>query len=83
VRLRVRIKVAGNLGAVRHGLPDTEALAWRKSSWSISNGNCVEVALLATGHRAVRDSMDKTGEILSFTNSEWVVFANKIKGGKS
>jgi hypothetical protein len=72
--------MASNMCALRDGMSDTEVLDWRKSSWSIHNGNCIEIAPLVTGHRAVRDSMNKSGEILLFTNAEWVGFISKIKG---
>ncbi|MFD0330047.1 DUF397 domain-containing protein [Streptacidiphilus monticola] len=35
---------------------DTAALAWRKSSYSGANGNCVEVAVPGPEAIAVRDS---------------------------
>ena len=41
---------------------------WRKSTLSGSDGsNCVEVADLSGGRRAVRDSKDRTGPALVFT----------------
>jgi hypothetical protein len=49
-------------------------LAWRKSSFSMGNGNCVEIADLGGGHVAVRDSKDKTGPVLTFTPGEWAAF---------
>lgn len=58
---------------------NASSIAWRKSSWSIGNANCVETARLSTGHRAVRDSKDKAGAILLFTPAEWSVFTDNIK----
>ena len=75
--------MAGSAYVPRKGASSTEALDWRKSSWSISNGNCIEIAPLVTGHRAVRDSMNRSGEILLFTNIEWVGFVNRVKSDGS
>jgi hypothetical protein len=55
---------------------------WRKSTWSIANGQCIETATLADGRLAVRDSVDKNGPIAKFTGSEWRTFLKAIKDGK-
>ncbi|MFC8852953.1 DUF397 domain-containing protein [Streptomyces sp. NPDC057144] len=39
-------------------------LEWMKSSYSGNNGNCVEVAALPTGGRALRDSKSPDGPAL-------------------
>lgn len=58
-------------------------LTWYKSTLSGANtDNCVEVADLSTGGRAVRDSKDPNGPTLSFTHAEWQSFTNDIKNGK-
>ncbi|PZT76721.1 MULTISPECIES: DUF397 domain-containing protein [unclassified Streptomyces] len=54
----------------------TEDLAWAKSSYSGNQGNCVEVAGLPGGGRAVRDSKDTSGPFLAFTETEWRAFIN-------
>ncbi|MFF5207972.1 DUF397 domain-containing protein [Streptosporangium sp. NPDC000396] len=55
---------------------------WRKSSLSGSDGsNCVEVANLTGGRRAVRDSKNRTGPALIFTPEEWTTFLASIKNG--
>lgn len=55
------------------------ALAWRKSSLSAQQDNCVEVAVLPGGGRAVRDSKDRNGPMLYFTKSEWRAFISGVK----
>ena len=47
---------------------------WAKSSFSFSNGNCVEVAALPGGSVAVRDSRDPAGPVLRFTRDGWDTF---------
>jgi hypothetical protein len=47
---------------------------WRKSSFSMGNGNCVETALLADRSVAVRDSKRPEDAVLIFTESEWTAF---------
>ncbi|KAA9375494.1 DUF397 domain-containing protein [Microbispora cellulosiformans] len=56
-------------------------LEWRKSSYSGSGDNCVEVAELAGGGRAVRDSKDPDGPVLTFTSAEWCAFIGGVKHG--
>ena len=56
-----------------------EALSWRKSSYSTSNGgNCIEVA--ATPHTiAVRDSKNPGGANLAFARDSWQAFTRHVK----
>ncbi|GAA2884013.1 MULTISPECIES: DUF397 domain-containing protein [Actinomycetes] len=56
-------------------------LTWRKSSCSGSGDNCVEVAALPGGGRAVRDSKDLDGPVLTFTPDEWHAFIRSVKNG--
>lgn len=49
-------------------------MKWVKSSRSLSNGNCVEVANLPGGAVGVRDSKDCDGPILRFRPEEWSAF---------
>jgi len=53
--------------------------AWRKSSHSGANGNCVEVACPAPGVVAVRDSNDPTGPELAFPPQQWKAFTRAVK----
>jgi hypothetical protein len=58
--------------------------AWRKSSHSGSNGNCVEIAWRqgAEGiNIVVRDSKFPGREPLVFTPLEWAAFLERVKGG--
>ncbi len=54
---------------------------WRKSSYSASADDCVEIAPLPNG-TAVRDSKDPTGPILRFSADAWRDFLNEVKSGK-
>jgi hypothetical protein len=54
---------------------------WRKSSFSGSQGNCVEFAPTTTGV-AVRDSKDPHGPILSFTTAELKAMLDGAKAGE-
>jgi hypothetical protein len=55
---------------------------WRKASYSNGNGgNCVEVAYLASGRHAVRDSKDPAGSVLTFTSTEWRTFTVALCNG--
>jgi Domain of unknown function (DUF397) len=57
------------------------SLAWRKSSRSMANGQCIETVALSDGRLAVRDSLDKAGPTATFTPSEWSRFVKRIKDG--
>lgn len=53
---------------------------WIKSSRSGSGGgNCVEVAYLAGGHHAVRDSKNPAGPALIITPAEWTAFTTGVR----
>lgn len=56
---------------------------WKKSSYSGSQGNCVEVARLSEGGRAVRDSKDADGAVLRFGARQWRAFVTKTKASKA
>ena len=51
---------------------------WRKSTYSRSNGNCVEVG---TGQAlvAVRDSWDPDGPVIGVSPRAWIEFTEHLK----
>jgi hypothetical protein len=55
---------------------------WAKSSFSFSNGNCVEVAELPGGSVGVRDSRAPAGPVLRFTRNGWDTFLAGARRGK-
>ncbi|MGH4020000.1 MAG: DUF397 domain-containing protein [Pseudonocardiaceae bacterium] len=64
-------------------MDDLTHAAWRKSSRSSDHGECVEVADLDGGRRAVRDSKHTTGgPALIFTPVEWTSFVAGVKDGE-
>ncbi len=56
--------------------------AWVKSSLSMYNGNCVEVAGLADDVIRVRDSKNPRAGVLSFTPAEWDAFVGGVQLGE-
>jgi hypothetical protein len=60
----------------------TDKLTWVKSSHSGGQGgNCVEVAALPDGGRAVRDSKNTGGPVLVFTRGAWDAFLRGVRDG--
>lgn len=53
---------------------------WRKAKRSMSNGNCVEVAL-APGTVAIRDSKDPDGPVLRYSPDSWRSFLCAARTG--
>lgn len=58
------------------------SLEWVKSSYSGNNGNCVEVAVLPAGGRALRDSKDPSGPILTFSAEGFGAFVAGASAGE-
>ena len=57
--------------------------AWVKSSRSgPTGGNCVEVAALADGQVAMRNSRQPEGPVLVFTRAEWEAFLLGARDGE-
>jgi len=64
------------------GITTSTRPAWRKSSYSAYNGNCVEVAGLGNGLVAVRDTKDaRRGPTLVFGPEAWGSFLSAVKNG--
>jgi Domain of unknown function (DUF397) len=54
---------------------------WRKSRRSNPSGNCVEIAVLAGGAVAMRNSRHPDGPALVFTKSDWDAFLGGAQDG--
>jgi hypothetical protein len=61
---------------------DLSSAQWRKSTYSSSNSNCVEVARNLPGIVAVRDSKDRSGPVLTFAPDEWRAFTAGVRAGQ-
>ena len=56
---------------------------WVKSSYSGSQGgNCIEVAVGSQDAVLVRDTMNRRGVVLKFTEDRWQHFADSLKTGR-
>ena len=60
---------------------DPSDIVWFKSSYSGSQGDCVEVVFLDGGLTGVRDSKDSAGPALVFSPSEWDAFVDTATSG--
>ena len=60
----------------------SEIWAWRRSSFSGGQGNCIEVASNVAGCVAMRDSKNPDGAVLSFPQAEWAAFVESVKGSQ-
>jgi hypothetical protein len=66
-----------------NGTPaDQLEVVWRKSSASNSSGSCVEVAVLASGEIAVRNSRYPAGPALIYRPGELAAFVAGAKNGE-
>ncbi|MEU7002800.1 DUF397 domain-containing protein [Nonomuraea sp. NPDC046570] len=55
-----------------------DGVSWRKSSFSNTNGECVEFARVADGV-LIRDSKNPSGPVLAFTPGEWRAFLAGVR----
>ena len=54
-------------------------LTWHKSRYSSDQGgNCIEVAKLEK-HRAIRDSKEPAGPVLTITPAQWSAFTTAVQ----
>jgi Domain of unknown function (DUF397) len=60
----------------------TTTVAWRKSTFCNGASTCVEVAPLADGNVALRDSKEQDGPVLVFTPAEWDAFTAGVRSGE-
>ncbi|WP_084962404.1 DUF397 domain-containing protein [Thermoactinospora rubra] len=67
-----------------NGMPaaDLSQVAWRKSRYSNSQGNCVELAELPGGAVAVRNSRFPDGPALIYTREEIRALVLGVKAGE-
>lgn len=56
--------------------------AWKKSSLSSYNTNCVEVAGLSSDIIKVRNSKNPQAGVLNFTTGEWDAFIGGVRNGE-
>ena len=60
---------------------DLSRAKWRMSSYSGTNGNCLEVAADSKARLLVRDTKDREGPVPSFWPRAWQQFAAQLKVG--
>lgn len=67
-----------------NGIPADQlvSVSWRKSAASNPSGSCVEVAELADGAIAVRNSRHPSGPALIYTRAEITAFLAGAKNGE-
>jgi len=58
------------------------ALNWIRSTRSMTNGNCVEVAPEPGQFIRVRDSKNPSGAVLGFPSAEWNAFVGAVRKGR-
>lgn len=58
--------------------PGARATYWRKSSYSLGNGECIEIASSGDGDVVVRDSKNPDRIVLSYDPVEWRAFLSKL-----
>ncbi|WP_327677162.1 DUF397 domain-containing protein [Kitasatospora sp. NBC_00458] len=61
---------------------DLTRVAWRKSTYSAQEGQCVEVADGFPGRVPVRDSKNPDGPALTFPAEAWRAFVSAVRAGE-
>jgi hypothetical protein len=77
--------ILGGTMPVMNGAPADEVAdeaLWRKSRASNPSGNCVELAALADGSVAVRNSRFPAGPALIYTRAEVAAFLAGVRNGE-
>jgi hypothetical protein len=62
-----------------HATDPLAGTVWRKSSYSGTQANCVEVASNLAGLVAVRDSKGPDGTVLVVSSEEWQLFITALR----
>lgn len=52
---------------------------WRKSSYSLGNGECIEIASMGADVVMIRDTKDTAGPTLRCGSDEWRSFISAVK----
>ncbi|MFF8768673.1 DUF397 domain-containing protein [Kitasatospora sp. NPDC015120] len=63
-------------------MDDLRSAAWRKSSYSAQQGQCVEVMIGSSGQVPVRDSKDPEGPALAYSTDAWQSFVAAVRVGE-
>ena len=62
---------------------EVSGLQWRTARRSIGNGACVEAAAVpASGRILIRDSTDRNGPVIWYTEHSWRAFIGSAKEGR-
>lgn len=62
-----------------HISPVPAESAWRASSYSGGQGNCLEVAVGVPDVVPVRDSKRPTGPVIPFSHGAWAAFVHHLR----
>lgn len=67
--------------AIRAMQSELEVASWHKSTFSGTNNNCIEHAVLASGRHAVRDTKDRALGAHTFGRDQWRAFVTAVQDG--
>jgi Domain of unknown function (DUF397) len=74
----------GNAAPVDHNGDEYDLVGgWWKSSYSMSNGHCLETARLTGGRIGIRDSKAVEGPVLRFEPRAWATFLAELRSSLS
>jgi hypothetical protein len=71
------------MNTIHHQSGQKNSGSWRKSSFSMSAGDCVEVAIVSAAHVGVRDSRAPARPHLRFPFDTWVIFLGDVRASRS